>query len=71
MELSGGWEIMLGFMVVMFFAVVYGYYTVGGSGISETPYEKIYSGAPGARGASNCSGKDDRVVMRDWSRGTR
>ena len=66
----GGIEIII-FCVVMFFAVVYGYYTVGGSGISETPYGKIYSGAPGAGRKASASGHDDRVVMRDWSRGTR
>ena len=69
--MAPGSEIILLFCVVMFFAIVYGYYTVRGSGIAERPYNKVYGGAPGACGASNCSGKDDRVVMRDWSRGTR
>ena len=69
--MAAGSEIIILFCVVMFFAIVYGYYTVSGSGIAETPYNKVYGGAPGAHGASNCSGKDDRVVMRDWSRGTR
>jgi hypothetical protein len=50
---------------------VYGYYTAKGSGIAETPYGKIYSGAPGAGRKASASGRDDRVVMRDWSRGTR
>ena len=59
------------FMVVMFFAVAYGYFTVWGSGISETPYGKIYSGAPGAGRKATASGRDERVVMREWSRGTR
>jgi hypothetical protein len=69
--LAGGSWIFLGFMVVMFFSVVFGYYTVKGSGISETPYNKIYGGAPGARGPASVSGKDERVTMRDWQRGTR
>ena len=69
--MAAGSEIIVLFCLIMFFAIVYGYYTVKGSGIAETPYNKIYGGAPGAHGASNCSGKDDRVVMRDWSRGTR
>ena len=66
----GGIEIII-FCVVMFFAVVYGYYTVGGSGIAETPYGKIYSSAPAAGRKATASGRDDRIVMRDWSRGTR
>ena len=58
-------------MVAGFVGVVYGYFTVKGSGIAETPYNKIYGGAPGAHGPSSASGRDDRVSMRDWSRGTR
>ena len=71
--MAAGSEIIVLFCVVMFFAIVYGYYTVSGSGsgIAERPYNKIYGGAPGAHGASNVSGRDDSVVMRDWSRGTR
>ncbi len=69
--MAAGSEIILLFCIVMFFAIVYGYYTVKGSGIAEHPYNKVYGGAPGAVGASNCSGKDERVVMRDWSRGAR
>ena len=59
------------FCVVMFFAVVYGYYTVDGSGIAETPYGNVHGGAPGAIGSSSASGRDERVSMRDWTRGTR
>jgi hypothetical protein len=59
------------FCVVMFFAVVYGYYTVSGSGIAEHPYGKIYGGAPGAFGPASASGHDDSVSMRNWTRGTR
>jgi len=59
--------------VFLFIAVVVGYYTVKGSGIAETPYNKVYSGAPGARGKANVSGKDDRegVDAKTWQRGTR
>jgi hypothetical protein len=57
--------------IVMFVGVVYGYYTVSGSGIAEHPFGKIYSGAPGANGPASASGRDERVSMRDWSRGTR
>jgi hypothetical protein len=65
----GSW-ILVGFMVILFCGVVYGYYTVKGSGISETPYGKIYGGAPNA-GKASASGKDERVTSRDWSRGTK
>ncbi len=57
--------------ILGFFAIVFGYYTVKGSGISETPYGKVYSDAPGAIGPASVSGKDERVTVRDWSRGAR
>jgi hypothetical protein len=57
--------------IVMLVGVIYGYYTVSGSGIAEHPYGKIYGGAPGAFGHGSASGHDDRVSMRNWSRGTR
>jgi hypothetical protein len=59
------------FSVVMLIGVVYGYYTVSGSGIAERPYGKIYGGAPGAFGPGSASGRDERVSMSSWSRGTR
>ncbi|MGH2823742.1 MAG: hypothetical protein ACRDLY_12115 [Thermoleophilaceae bacterium] len=59
------------FCIVMFIGVVYGYYTVSGSGIAEHPHGKIYSGAPGAFGPAGASGRDESVSMRNWSRGTR
>lgn len=34
------------FCIVMFVGVVYGYYTVDGSGIAEHPYHDVYGGAP-------------------------
>jgi hypothetical protein len=70
-ELAGGAWIFLAFLIVGFFSVVWGWYTVRGSGISETPYGKIYGGAPGANGRASASGKDERASVRDWSRGTR
>jgi len=57
--------------VLLLVGVVYGYYTVGGSGIAEHPHGKIYSGAPGAYGPGSASGRDERVSMSTWSRGTR
>ena len=59
------------FCLIMFAAVVYGYFTVDGSGIAETPYGKIYGGAPGAYGPGSASGRDERVSMSNWTRGTR
>jgi len=72
MEFTGGNLYMGIFMVLMFIGVVYGYYTAKGSGISETPYGKVYSGAPGANGPASVSGKDQGAGrIADWSRGTR
>jgi hypothetical protein len=59
------------FCFIMLVGVVYGYYTVSGSGIAETPYGKIYGGAPGAHSPSSASGRDERVSISDWTRGTR
>jgi hypothetical protein len=58
-------------LVTGWIGVVYGWFTVRGSGISETPYGKVYGGAPGAFGPGRASGHDDLVSMRDWTRGTR
>ena len=59
------------FCLIMFAAVVYGYFTVDGSGIAETPYGKVYGGAPGAHGPGSASGRDERVSISNWTRGTR
>ena len=67
---SGSWE-MVGFMAIMFLAVVYGYFTIKGSGIAQHPHGKAYSGAPGAKSPSNAFGRDQGQRMSDWSRGTR
>ena len=72
MEFTGGNLYMAIFMVLMFIGVVYGYYTAKGSGISETPYGKVYGGAPGANSPASVSGKDQSTGrIADWSRGTR
>ncbi|MEA2363726.1 MAG: hypothetical protein QOD71_2871 [Thermoleophilaceae bacterium] len=59
------------FCIVMLIGVIYGYFTVSGSGIAETPYGKIYGGAPGAYGPGSASGRDERVSISNWTRGTR
>jgi hypothetical protein len=56
---------------VLFVGVVYGYYTVRGSGIAEHPYGKVYGGSPGALGSASASGRDERVSISTWTRGTR
>ena len=59
------------FCVVGLVGLIYGYFTVSGSGIAEHPHGKVYSGAPGAFRPARASGRDERVSMADWSRGTR
>ena len=69
--LAGGSGTFAAFLIVMFFAVVWTLFTKTGSAISERPYFNQYGGAPGATGAGSTSGHDERVTMRDWSRGAR
>jgi len=69
--LAGGSGTFAAFLIVMFFGVVWTLFTKTGSAISERPYFNQYGGAPGATGAGSTSGHDDRVTMRDWSRGAR
>jgi hypothetical protein len=70
--LAGGAWIFLAFLIIAFFGVAFGYFTVKGSGITPRAYGKVYSGAPGAgRAADGASGRDPHVRMHDWSRGTR
>ena len=59
------------FCIIMLIGVIYGYYTVSGSGIAETPYGKIYGGAPGAHGRASASDRDESVSISNWTRGTR
>jgi hypothetical protein len=59
------------FCAVMFVGVVYGYFTVRGSGIAEHPYHRVYGGAPGAFVPASALGHDAGVDIRNWSRGAR
>lgn len=70
MEFADGSLIFLIALAIGFVGVVIGYFTVSGSGINPRPYGKVYGGAPGARGASDASGKDHGQYM-NWSRGTK
>jgi hypothetical protein len=69
--LAGGSGIFAAFLILMFFGVVWSLFTRAGSGIGERPYFNQYGGAPGATGSGTVSGHDERVTMRDWSRGAR
>ncbi len=53
--LAGGSFILVGVMVVVFFGVVWGYYTINGSGINKHPNDGL-DGAPGSAGPSEASG---------------
>jgi hypothetical protein len=55
---------------VMLVGLIYGYYTVDGSGIAEHPYHDVYGGAPGAFSPASASGRDESVAISNWSRGT-
>ena len=70
--MEDGSLIMLAFLVVSFFAIVWGYFTRTGSGINPRAYGKLYSGSPGARGSAEVSGHDPQLApVREWSRGCR
>jgi protein-disulfide isomerase len=63
---AGGSLIFAAFVVVLFFAVVYGYYTRRGSGISQTPYRR-----PGGPPESPSElAHDTTQDVRGWERGT-
>ena len=59
------------FCFVLLVGVIYGYYTVDGSGIAEQPYHDIYDGARGAFSPASASGRDRTALVANWSRGTR
>ena len=52
--------------IVLLVGVIYGYYTVSGSGIAEHPYRQAYSDAPGAFGPGSASGRDASTAMLDF-----
>lgn len=52
LALAGGSLILVVFLVVLFFAIAYGFYTKAGSGISQRPSDGRGQ-APGADGASS------------------
>jgi protein-disulfide isomerase len=64
--LAGGTWIFLGFVVVFLVAVIFGYYTVKGSGISLTPFRR--EGGPPE--APPEVAHDITQDVRNWERGT-
>ena len=70
--LAGGAWIFLAFLIIAFFGLVFGYFTVKGSGITPRSYGKMYGGAPGAKHSGDASGRDGGFErISDWSRGTK
>ena len=64
--LAGGWWIFLIFLFVGLFAVIFGYYTVRGSGINLRPYRR----AGGPPESPPQIGHDITTDVRNWERGT-
>ena len=70
--LAGGSWIFLAFLIVGFFGIAFGYFTVKGSGITPRAYGKVYGGAPASKHGGDASGRDASFErISDWSRGTR
>ena len=66
--LAGGSLIFVVFLVIFFFVLVFGYYTVKGSGISKTPYGDV-DGASGPEKPDEIH-SDFTEAVSDWERGT-
>ena len=64
--LAGGWWISLIFLFVFLFAVIFGYYTVRGSGINLRPYRR--AGEPPESPPQIA--QDIASDVRNWERGT-
>lgn len=68
--LAGGSWIFIAVMVVGLFGVIYGFFTMSGSGIDAHPHDGS-DGAPGAEGRSEASGRDEGEGMTLDTHGTR
>jgi hypothetical protein len=66
LALAGGSLVIVIFAIVLFFAVVFGYYTRRGSGISQTPYRP----EDGPPESPSELGHDTTQDVRNWERGT-
>jgi flagellar basal body-associated protein FliL len=62
--------ILIAILLVIFAGVIYGYFTRSGSGIDEHPSDGL-DGAPGAKGPSEVSGKDQGEISTLDTHGTR
>ena len=64
---AGGSWIFLGFVIVLLFAVVFGYFTYWGSGINSHPAKRGADDSPGSTEPSSAAGKgrtsDDASVF--------
>jgi len=54
--MEAGSAIVIGVLVVGLLSVIYGYYTIRGSGINRHPSDGL-DGAPGSKGPSEASGQ--------------
>jgi len=66
LALAGGWWIFLIFIVAFVFVIAFGYYTLRGSGISQTPYRR--SGGPPESPSELAH--DITQEVGNWERGT-
>jgi Thioredoxin len=66
LALAGGSLVFVIFVIVLLFAVVFGYYTRRGSGISQTPYRR----ADGPPESPSELAHDTTQDVRNWERGT-
>ena len=66
LAVAGGSLIFLIFIVLFFFAIVYGFYTRKGSGINQRPSDGR-GAAPGAEGSSDVSTAADDAPERTLS----
>lgn len=66
LALAGGSLVFVIFVIVFLFAVVFGYYTRRGSGISQTPYRR----ADGPPESPSELAHDTTQDIRNWERGT-
>jgi hypothetical protein len=70
MELADGAFIFLAVILVWFASIIYGLYTVRGSGINQRSYGNRYSSAPGANKIPSVLSHDESAATR-FTRGTR
>lgn len=69
LALAGGSFIFLAFVIALFAAVIWGYYTKAGGDIEDRPWSGRGGDAPGASTPS-ARGKDISQNVSNWSRGT-